>query len=442
SIEESGGKLVVMQRPEVHEKIRQLLKSFRDTQTIQVLSNCRYIDVADGFLEQIGVNFQGLDAPLGQDYDPVTPGIQGLANLAGINPLAYPTRSGLFMTGGGPGTPFGNPGGNGNSYPYQFARYVNPALIPYFNGVTPPGAPNVGPTAQIGASVPTAPFSYPAFYPALLLRPRLDPNFPDPFGVAGGAPLANSSAGFRRQLFGPPLLGQGQTQNFVRNLAGNGALGTALTGAATPLGAQGAVFQFRFFNSSQTSAVLHALRKDQTADQLIAPRLTQFNNQRAHVLVASQRSYIADYDVSGAVYDPVVRSFLVGVVLDLKPTVSYDRKYITMDIRTGTATEVTVPARVLNIINPAIPIILPIELPDLELRSISTTVTVPDNGTLLFSGFVNDQKIASKTGVPFFSDLPVIGRIFSTDIRHRERRNLLIMINSRVILFDEEEAKL
>lgn len=447
SIEESGGKLVVMQRTEVHEKIRQLLKSFRETQTIQVLSNVRYIDVLDGFLEEIGVNFTGLDAAPGTDYDPLTAGLQGLPNAAGINPLAFPSRSGLFPVGGGPGVPaLPGAGAFTSSVPWQWQRFLIPGYTQAQTGITPGlnGVPSVGtlgapPYFPLGnplvAGTPNGAMSF----PPLLLRPRLDPNFPQSFGPATAFGPANGATGFRRQFFGPPLLGQAMTQNLVRNLGGNGPLGAALTAVNPAL--QGGLFQFRFFNSSQTSAVLHALRKDQTADQLIAPRLTQFNNQRAHVLIATQRSYIADYDVSGAVYDPVVRSFLVGVVLDLRPTVSYDRKYITVDIRTGTATE-NVPVRFAVISNPLIPITLPIELPDLELRSISTTVTVPDNGTLLFSGFVQDFKISTKSGIPFFSDLPVIGRIFGTNLKQRERRNLLILLNSRVILFDEEEAKL
>src|SRR6185295_8131328 len=38
TIDVSNGKLVVFQRPEVHDRIRQLLRSFRETQTIQVLT--------------------------------------------------------------------------------------------------------------------------------------------------------------------------------------------------------------------------------------------------------------------------------------------------------------------------------------------------------------------------------------------------------------------
>lgn len=39
---------------------------------------------------------------------------------------------------------------------------------------------------------------------------------------------------------------------------------------------------------------------------------------RSHVFFGQQRSYIADYDISGNSYDPVVKSFLTGVVLDAK----------------------------------------------------------------------------------------------------------------------------
>jgi hypothetical protein len=39
---------------------------------------------------------------------------------------------------------------------------------------------------------------------------------------------------------------------------------------------------------------------------------------RDHTFIGQQRSYIADYDVSGNSYDPVVKTFMTGVVLDAK----------------------------------------------------------------------------------------------------------------------------
>ena len=93
TIDVSNGKLVVFQRPEVHERIRQLLRSFRETQTIQVLTQVRFVDVQDNFLETIGISLTGLDA---------APNSTQLPNAA-VDPLNQPSRFGLFAAGGGPG---------------------------------------------------------------------------------------------------------------------------------------------------------------------------------------------------------------------------------------------------------------------------------------------------------------------------------------------------
>jgi len=408
SIEESGGKLIVMQRPEIHERIRQLLRSFRETQTVQVLTQVRFVDVTDGFLETIGMHFTGLDSAVS---DP------GVPNRI-IDPLAQPSKFGLFAAGGGPGLtpPLAS---DVQSNPFQFANFI----------ATPPFQ------SPLAGSLPPT-----------ILRPRLDPNFPNRGNATVGP--AQAPVGIRRQwmsqVFGSPVLTQGLTQNLLRLNPLASVLGSSIT--TNPQ--QGAYFQFRFLSGVQTSAILQAVRKDQTADQLLAPKLMQFNNQRAHILVAQQRSYIKDYDVSGAVFDPVISSFLIGVVLEVKPTVSNDKRYITLDVRPGTALEIT-PPQIIFITNAGLDvnigggaINLPIELPNLELRSINTTVTIPDNGTMLFSGLISDRKIDAKSGVPLLSDLPIIGRFFSTNNKERVRRNLLVLINSRVVLFDEEEARL
>jgi type II secretory pathway component GspD/PulD (secretin) len=119
-----------------------------------------------------------------------------------------------------------------------------------------------------------------------------------------------------------------------------------------------------------------------------------------------------------------------------------------MDVRTGTAFELEPPDVVFitnsgDVNNGAVgrsSTNLRIELPNLELRSISTTVTLPDSGTMLLSGLISDRKIDAKSGIPFLSDLPFIGRIFSNNYKERVRRNLLVLINAHIVLFDEEEA--
>jgi type II secretory pathway component GspD/PulD (secretin) len=403
SIEEQGGKLVVMQRPQVHQKIREILRSFRETQAIQCLTQVRFIDALDGFLEQIGVNVTGLDSEAGAAALPNAK--QYVAGGAG-------SQYGIYPMGGGPGVP--QPG---------------PVYIP----------------AQQFDTTPDQ-----------LIHPRLDTSFPGGGSQTGTDPWAASAVGIRKQI-GQSQLWQALTKNLVGNLADHGPVGLS----ATAINAQGAVFQFRFLHAIQANVVLQALRKDQVQDTLVATKLMQFNNQRAHILVASQQSYISDYDISGATWDPVVRALTTGVVLEVKPTVSHDRKYVTLELKPGVAVPLTGISEVSQGgIHPQAPtgfrviyihspdaggravLDLPLYLPRIELRFVNTTVTVPDQGTLLFSGLIHDTKYDGKTGVPFFSDMPVIGRLFCTNVKQRERRNMLVVVNTRVVLFDEEEEKL
>jgi len=52
---------------------------------------------------------------------------------------------------------------------------------------------------------------------------------------------------------------------------------------------------------------------------------------RNHMVIGTMRSYVADYDISGDSYDPVVRSFITGVVLDTKVLkVESDVYYVTI----------------------------------------------------------------------------------------------------------------
>ncbi|MCX7806179.1 MAG: hypothetical protein N3A38_13460, partial [Planctomycetota bacterium] len=415
SIQDRGGRLIVMQRPEIHALIKQLLRTFRETQTLQVVVQVRFVDVREAFLEQIGVHLTGLDSPLGDT---------GVPNAkVDPNPLNQPSRSGLYPMGGGPNTTTTPPSD------------IQPMLPAWQRPAFPIFAPPITPRGNPGSPV--------------VLHPRLDPNYPRLGSVATVGP-ALDPVGIRRQQYsktlGSPMLWMGEVVNLTR--------GQPLNPTVAPLGPQlvnrpdqGALFQFRYLGPLQVNAILQALKQEQNADQLLAPKLTMFNNQQAHVMVTQQRAYISDYDVSGAVFDPQITSFMTGVVLEVRPTVSHDRRYITLEMKPGTAVEVT-PPQIIYITNggnvnlPQGSINLPIELPNLELRSISTTATVPDGGTLLLSGMIHDEKIDSKTGIPVLADIPVIGRAFSKNYKEIGRRNLVVMVNAHLILFDEEEAKL
>ncbi|MBE7462432.1 MAG: hypothetical protein HS116_02960 [Planctomycetes bacterium] len=363
SIEERAGKLVVMQRPEIHALVNHLLSNFRTTARLMVNIESRFLSIREAYLEDIGVEFQGLDPNvLFGDFGDVS---RVLSPTPG-DPLAVQPR----LPGNGDGTP------------------VNVPFPGFTNG---PDSLYSGSFSQVGA----------------ILNHTLNFFSNDPTTISGrdGA-------------------------NRIRQ----GGLSAQLT----------------ILNNAQVQAFIRALGVRENSTTLVAPRLTVFNTQRAHMFLARQQSYIADYEISGDSYDPIIRQFLVGVVLDVRPTVSSDRRYVTLELRPTVTELANFQTRQIDSFtvqqggNVIIPILLsfPVQFPELSIQRVRTTATVPDGGILLIGGLYRNIKFNAENGVPFLSDLPVVGRLFRWNVVDNAKTNLAILVSPRIILFSEEEAKL
>lgn len=198
--------------------------------------------------------------------------------------------------------------------------------------------------------------------------------------------------------------------------------------------------QYRILRELELNSVIRALRKSQKASVLTAPRVTAFNGQRAHILIAQQQAYIQDYDVEIAqnsrAYDPVMGIVQDGLVLDVRPIISNDRKYITLEMRPTVAKlrilrlfDITPDATQDVITNPD----QYIQLPTIDLQRAQTTVRMPDQGTLLLAGLKNsiDRDLSSST--PFVSKIPIIGWLFSRKGKSIERRNLIVIVSAEIL---------
>lgn len=73
------------------------------------------------------------------------------------------------------------------------------------------------------------------------------------------------------------------------------------------------------------------------------------------------------------------------------------------------------------------------EIPTIVTESISTTVTIPNNSTVVLGGLVTERYRNASSGVPILSDIPLLGRLFRTDIKEVDRRELLIFMQPRII---------
>ncbi|MDP6959766.1 MAG: hypothetical protein QF645_13250, partial [Planctomycetota bacterium] len=236
-----------------------------------------------------------------------------------------------------------------------------------------------------------------------------------------------------------------RAQSFHTMLQVDPLTGIGIDPLANRLRSQGGLgLQYQWLGEQALQSVVRALHKGQKATLVQAPRITVFNTQRSHVMVLGQRAYIQDLDPQistlSAAYDPVIGILTYGVVLDVRPIVSNDRKYVTLELRPSLAELQALRTVDINTgqNNPA-PGTTVIQLPWLVLQKAETTVVVPDRGTLMISGFKDIMMRDMHSGVPFLENIPVLNFFFSRKGKSSEKRRLLILVTPEIVDLAERE---
>ena len=83
-----------------------------------------------------------------------------------------------------------------------------------------------------------------------------------------------------------------------------------------------------------------------------------------------------------------------------------------------------------------------IQLPEFVFTTVTTTVSVPDGGTVLLGGIKRLREGRNEFGVPNLSKVPYINRLFKNVGLGRTTESLMLMVTPRIIIQEEEEEKL
>jgi type IV pilus assembly protein PilQ len=77
-------------------------------------------------------------------------------------------------------------------------------------------------------------------------------------------------------------------------------------------------------------------------------------------------------------------------------------------------------------------------VPSIDTRTISTQVLVSNGETVVLGGIYEQNRIATNTRIPFFADIPVLGKLFQKDEKRDDRSELLIFVTPKIL---KEELK-
>lgn len=264
----------------------------------------------------------------------------------------------------------------------------------------------------------------------------------------------------------------GQNPVTAGNRSGTGAISANAIDALLFPGAAGAapgIFGLAgLFTDPQFQVVIRALSQKKGVDLLSAPRLTTKSGQRAIIEVVREFRYptrftppqLPNISVGGggtagnvnipAIAAPSTPSDFetrnTGVTLEVEPVVGPDGVTIDLNlvpqvvefegfinygspinaIAINTAAGITVSRPVAitdNVINQ----------PIFSSRKVTTSVSVWDGQTVVLGGLIREdvQKVEDRT--PIVGDLPLVGRLFRSNVDQHVKRNLIIFVTAHLV---------
>jgi type II secretory pathway component GspD/PulD (secretin) len=240
-----------------------------------------------------------------------------------------------------------------------------------------------------------------------------------------------------------PIAGEqnslGLTEGFL-----SGELASKILQSGPALGVAG-----QFMDDIQVDFLVKATQADTRSVSLTAPRITLMNGQISSFYVVTQRTFVSNLTPvvsdSAVGFDAETDVLSEGVTMRVEGTVSADRRYVNLNIDAAIAKSAG-PFRLLpvtavaggQLVNSAETASF-IELPTTTVTRVQTTVSVPDQGTILMGGqrLINEQEV--ETGVPVLSKIPFLNRFFTNRIQIKEEQTLLILVKPTVIIQSEQE---
>ena len=206
-------------------------------------------------------------------------------------------------------------------------------------------------------------------------------------------------------------------------------------------GSGGLSFQWTYLNDLQLEMILRAVQKAERIELVTAPHVLVANTARSNLTVTNQLAYVQDFNIEiaqgASIADPIIKTIQDGVVLDVRPTVSADRRFITVEMR-PTVAELKRPMKEITTTLASASSVT-IQLPELEISHLRTTVPIPDGGTILLGGWKVHEEQNYNNGVPILNKIPIISVFFKREGNFVLNRKLLILLKATIVIWQEHQ---
>ena len=181
-----------------------------------------------------------------------------------------------------------------------------------------------------------------------------------------------------------------------------------------------------FLNADGLSAVLSFLNKYAEAKVISSPRTVTLDNEPARIEVTRASPIInVTAGTANTTGGSQIQYTNLGVILNVTPRISANN-YVNLKV----SPEVS---RIFDTVSKNLGVQGTFQADEYDIRKIETRVMIPSGNTLVLGGLVQDDVRNGSTKVPVLGDIPVVGYLFRSDTRSRQKSNLLVFLTPTIV---------
>jgi general secretion pathway protein D len=208
-------------------------------------------------------------------------------------------------------------------------------------------------------------------------------------------------------------------------------------------------------NQWDLSLTVNAISQNSRTEVLSTPRLLTTSGSEATIKMITQYYYPSSWTapvvtVNGSTVSitaPVPdfgEATDIGIQFTIRPVVDPDNYTITLSLEPQILTfisrfpsdDVSVTTGQISADGKAVATFnntYTVWMPEIGRRELSTNIKVYDGETIVLGGMVDNRSIYRDDKWPVLGDVPLVGRLFSSQLAFTEKRNLIIFVTTRLI---------
>jgi general secretion pathway protein D len=176
------------------------------------------------------------------------------------------------------------------------------------------------------------------------------------------------------------------------------------------------------------AAIVRALQGDSRTNIISKPTITMRDNEESKIEVAQEVPFITGQYTgttgTSSAFQTIQRQ-QVGTILTVTPQINQGDAVV-LKVEVESSSLAASSAGAVDLIT--------------NKRTIKTTVLIPDGGTLVIGGLIQDKTTNAEQRVPFLGRIPLLGELFRTRDTSKGKTNLMVFLQPHILHDDHQAA--